>query len=73
MFEDQLKYRMKIRMPICSKCGSYFSEGSCPHCTPDDSPDSPVKTIEAEETNHIRIIDPLELIESIEENENKFE
>ncbi|MHA1227470.1 MAG: hypothetical protein ACTSPV_12060 [Candidatus Hodarchaeales archaeon] len=53
-------------MPICQRCGSYFSEGSCPFCTPDDSPDSPVKTIQVEEVKQVRIIDPLDLIESIE-------
>ena len=53
-------------MPICSKCGSYYSEVSCPNCTPDDSPKSPVTTVHVEETNSIRIIDPIELLDSIE-------
>ena len=56
-------------MPICQKCGSYFSEKSCPFCTPDDSPESPVSTIEKEESKAIRIIDPIDLIESIENTE----
>lgn len=60
-------------MPICSKCGSYFSEGSCPHCTPEDSPDSPVKTIEIEKSKNVRIIDPLELLDSIEKGEKELE
>ena len=53
-------------MPICSKCGSYYSEVSCPNCTPDDSPKSPVTTVHVEEKNSIRIIDPIELLDSIE-------
>jgi chromosome segregation ATPase len=56
-------------MPICSKCGSYFSEVSCPNCTPDDSPKSPVTTVHVEEKNSIRIIDPIELLDSIEKAE----
>ena len=59
-------------MPICAKCGSYFSEGSCPHCTPEDSPDSPVKTIEIEKAKEVRIIDPLELLDSIEKGEKEL-
>ncbi|MHA2052516.1 MAG: hypothetical protein ACW99F_02860 [Candidatus Hodarchaeales archaeon] len=59
-------------MPICSKCGSYFSETSCPLCTPDDSPKSPVSTVHAEEKESIRIIDPLKLVESIEQIETEF-
>ncbi|MHA1941827.1 MAG: hypothetical protein ACW97P_08880 [Candidatus Hodarchaeales archaeon] len=59
-------------MPICSKCGSYFSETSCPICTPDDSPKSPVSTVHAEEKESIRIIDPLKLVESIEQIETEF-
>lgn len=58
-------------MPICNKCGCYFSEKSCPFCTPDDSPDSPVSTIEVEANKTVRIIDPLTLIESIEEVEKQ--
>ncbi|UCG89637.1 MAG: hypothetical protein JSU57_03955 [Candidatus Heimdallarchaeota archaeon] len=54
-------------MPTCQKCGAYYSEVSCPFCTPDDSPESPVTTIKAEESKSVRIIDPLELIESIED------
>ncbi|MHA1206002.1 MAG: hypothetical protein ACTSSO_00360, partial [Candidatus Hodarchaeales archaeon] len=53
-------------MPICSKCGSYYSEVSCPNCTPDDSPKSPVTTVHVEEKSSIRIIDPIELLDSIE-------
>lgn len=53
-------------MPTCQKCGSYYSEKSCPFCTPDDSPQSPVSTIKVEESKSVRIIDPMELIESIE-------
>ena len=53
-------------MPICSKCGSYYSEVSCPNCTPDDSPKSPVTTVHVEEKNSVRIIDPIELLDSIE-------
>ncbi|MHA1972000.1 MAG: hypothetical protein ACTSW1_03335 [Candidatus Hodarchaeales archaeon] len=60
-------------MPTCQRCGSYYSEGSCPFCTPDDSPDSPVKTIEVEEVKQVRIIDPLDLIESIENVEKDLE
>jgi len=56
-------------MPICSKCRSYYSEVSCPHCTPDDSPKSPVTTVHVEEKNSIRIIDPIELLDSIEKAE----
>ena len=56
-------------MPICSKCGSYYSEVSCPNCTPDDSPKSPVSTVHVEEKNSIRIIDPIELLDSIEKAE----
>ena len=56
-------------MPICSKCGSYYSEVSCPNCTPDDSPKSPVTTVHIEEKNSIRIIDPIELLDSIEKAE----
>ncbi len=56
-------------MPICSKCGSYYSEVSCPNCTPDDSPKSPVTTVHVEEKNSIRIIDPIELLDSIEKAE----
>jgi chromosome segregation ATPase len=59
-------------LPICSKCGSYFSETSCPLCTPDDSPKSPVSTVHAEEKESIRIIDPLKLVESIEQIETEF-
>ncbi len=59
-------------MPICSKCGSYFSESSCPHCTPEDSPNSPVRTIEIEKSKNVRIIDPLELLDSIEKGENEL-
>ncbi len=59
-------------MPICSKCGSYFSEKSCPLCTPDDSPDSPVSTIEVETSKPVRIIDPSKLIDSIEEAEKEI-
>ncbi|MFX1504923.1 MAG: coiled-coil domain-containing protein [Promethearchaeota archaeon] len=59
-------------MPICQKCGSYFSEKSCPFCTPDDSPESPVSTIEKEESKAIRIIDPIDLIESIENTESQI-
>jgi chromosome segregation ATPase len=59
-------------LPICSKCGSYFSETSCPICTPDDSPKSPVSTVHAEEKESIRIIDPLKLVESIEQIETEF-
>ncbi|MHA1444772.1 MAG: hypothetical protein ACTSR4_08505 [Candidatus Hodarchaeales archaeon] len=53
-------------MPICSKCGSYYSEVSCPNCTPDDSPKSPVTTVHVEEKSSIRIIDPIELLDSID-------
>ena len=60
-------------MPICSKCGSYYSEISCPNCTPDDSPKSPVSTIHIEEENSIRIIDPIELLDSIEKAEVDLE
>lgn len=56
-------------MPICSKCGSYYSEVSCPNCTPDDSPKSPVTTVHLEEKNSVRIIDPIELLDSIEKAE----
>ncbi len=56
-------------MPICSKCGSYYSEVSCPNCTPDDSPKSPVTTVHVEGKNSIRIIDPIELLDSIEKAE----
>jgi len=56
-------------MPICSKCRSYYSEVSCPNCTPDDSPKSPVTTVHIEEKNSIRIIDPIELLDSIEKAE----
>ena len=59
-------------MPICNKCGCYFSEKSCPFCTPDDSPESPVSTIEVETNKTVRIIDPLTLIESIEEVEKQI-
>jgi chromosome segregation ATPase len=59
-------------MPICSKCGCYFSEKSCPFCTPDDSPDSPVSTIEVETSKPVRIIDPSKLIDSIEEAEGEI-
>lgn len=59
-------------MPICQKCGAYYSEISCPFCTPDDSPDSPVSTIEKEESKTVRIIDPLELVESIEDIESQI-
>lgn len=59
-------------MATCQKCGAYFSEKSCPFCTPDDSPLSPVTTIEKEEAKAVRIIDPLELIESIEDQEIKI-
>ncbi|MCK4847741.1 MAG: hypothetical protein KAT16_01815 [Candidatus Heimdallarchaeota archaeon] len=56
-------------MPICSKCGCYYSEVSCPNCTPDDSPKSPVTTVHLEEKNSVRIIDPIELLDSIEKAE----
>lgn len=59
-------------MPICQKCGSYYSEKSCPFCTPDDSPQSPVTTIKVEESKSVRIIDPMELIESIENIEGQI-
>lgn len=59
-------------MPICQKCGCYYSEKSCPFCTPDDSPESPVTTIEKEESKAIRIIDPLDLIDSIENTESQI-
>ena len=59
-------------MPTCQKCGSYYSEKSCPFCTPDDSPESPVVTIEKEESKAVRIIDPIDLIESIENTESQI-
>ena len=46
-------------MPTCTKCGAYYSEGSCPFCTPDDSEDSPVTTVQSEESRSVRIIDPI--------------
>ncbi len=61
-----------INMPTCQKCGAYYSEISCPFCTPDDSPESPVTTIKAEESRSVRIIDPLELIESIDDVEGQI-
>lgn len=57
-------------MAICKKCGCYYSEKSCPFCTPDDSPESPVITIEKEESKAVRIIDPLDLLESIENTDS---
>lgn len=68
----RVNQRRGIILPICSKCGSYFSETSCPLCTPDDSPKSPVSTIHTEEKESIRIIDPLKLLESIEQIEKEF-
>ena len=59
-------------MPTCQKCGCYYSEKSCPFCTPDDSPESPVITIEKEESKAVRIIDPLDLIEFIEKTESQI-
>ncbi|MHA1976315.1 MAG: hypothetical protein ACW98F_16585 [Candidatus Hodarchaeales archaeon] len=59
-------------MPICSKCGSYFSEASCTFCTPDDSPKSPVSTVNVEEKSSVRLIDPMELLDSIEKAEVDF-
>ena len=56
-------------MPICSKCGSYFSEASCTFCTPDDSPKSPVSTVNVKEKSSVRLIDPIELLDSIEKAE----
>jgi predicted nucleic acid-binding Zn-ribbon protein len=60
-------------MPTCKKCGAYYSEVSCPFCTPDDSPESPVTTINVEESKPIRIIDPLDLIESVEKANEELE
>ena len=60
-------------MPICSKCGSYYSEVSCPHCTPDDSPKSPVTTVHIEEKNSVRLIDPIDLLDSIEKAEKDLQ
>ena len=68
----RVNQRRGFIVPICSKCGSYFSETSCPLCTPDDSPKSPVSTIHTEEKESIRIIDPLQLLESIEQVERDF-
>ena len=59
--------------PICGKCGSYYSEISCPFCTPDDSPDSPVKTIEVTEKKTVRMIDPIELLEALDEIKAKIQ
>jgi chromosome segregation ATPase len=59
----------ELILPICSKCGSYFSEASCTFCTPDDSPKSPVSTINVEEKSSVRLIDPIELLDSIEKTE----
>lgn len=56
-------------MPTCQECGAYFSEGTCPFCTPEDSPASPVTTTIVEERKTVLIMDPLELLESIEKVE----
>ncbi len=59
--------------PICEKCGSYYSEISCPFCTPDDSPDSPVRTIEVKEKKTVRMVDPIELIEALDDLKEKIQ
>jgi len=58
-------------MPICQRCGSYFSEKSCT-CTPEDSEESPVTSVKPQETSTIRIIDPLKLLDSIENTEENL-
>lgn len=58
-------------MPICQRCGSYYSEKSCT-CTPEESEDSPVTSVKPQETSTVRIVDPLELLDSIEETEEKL-
>ncbi len=55
-------------MPICQRCGSYYSEKSCT-CTPEESEESPVSSVKPQETSTVRIIDPLKLLDSIEETE----
>lgn len=58
-------------MPICSNCGSYYSEKVC-SCVGEEDPDSPVKTISADRVRSVRIINPIELLDKIEEAEAKL-
>ncbi|MFW9777357.1 MAG: hypothetical protein ACFFE8_00805 [Candidatus Heimdallarchaeota archaeon] len=58
-------------MPICTNCGSYYSEKVC-SCVSEEDPDSPVKTVSTEQERTVRIINPIELLDKIEEAEAKL-